>query len=1006
MLSQLNKIISYKKSFTPKNLIYSKVKKHYLNDIENSTDSTDQQYESKALLNKEKNIGNYTLTKQIDKSSYTKIFIAKHILTGENVNIRIINKQLFKNDLLSMTRFYKELEIIKIVKHPNIIKLLEIIETNSKLYLISEYLPYNLLSYIESKKKLSENKARHFFQQLISALNYLHIMGISHRNIKPENILLDKKKTKLKITGFGVSTFCKDGSLLNSPVGNLIYAPPEMILSKKYKGELNDIWDAGIVLYAMVCGYLPFSQDNQDININHIIEGFYDIPKEINSDCSEVIKACLECDPKKRITFNKLKDLKWINYNNFNYTKGINIKKEKIIVDDIILQECKKYISANNQDIINKIKKSVIENQFDEFSSLYHLVLERKIKKGYQSIYDWNKNNFLYNFINLTNNNEEFNSDKEDLSNYSSHTHTNSFSSFISNKNKLSFSDILNTRNKINNNIFYKTIRNSQSNNKNIININSTNFKNEFYFLSQKKSDSNTNIHFQKKELNRLKSSELKVNKIEMVSSPKIYRKKTKLIAKPKFLNTKSKSNQKNYIKINSTSTEKIKFTEENNSKNNYGNTQPVNTLFVNRVKNFNNYYSIQKNKNKSSDRFHFVSKSKNIYYKTKVNLQSINKKNLFININNNENYNEKNDNNIDKILMEDQPVANFSINFNNTVLNNTNKNIKNDFNKKELTMNNFNKNETNYTNCQSSLKKNKKSIKSYKRLDYYFETPKPTRHNSNYFKYDHKCNLKNNNYFNLNISNKRNLSISDSFNKYIPSKKVIRSSVLRNSMNEQYYNTAMNPAEKTLNKIKSFGGLTINTKKPEINLKTIFNQNNFTAKGNDSSNIKYLELTDKNPDTEKENKKIEINLIPNFSLNNNEKSIIIDDLGVLDLTCLKFSIYNDLVEKICKTLKKNKIKYCFINQNKIHCSSKTGLFFDIEINNLKTKKNNKNIKSNSKAKNNKITVQKMGFTTFGFKKQYGKNEDKKNRLFYITFYCKKNDFKKNNAKLIYDIVN
>ena len=267
MSSELNNIISYKKSFTPKNIIYSKERKHYLNENEKSTDSTEPQYESKALLTTDKIIGNYSLIKKISKSSYTKVFQAKHIITGENVSIRIINKQLFKDDLLSMTRFNKELQIIKIINHPNIVKLLEIIETNTKIYLISEYLPYNLLSYIEKEKKLSENKARFFFLQLISSLNYLHLMGIAHRNINPENVLLDEKYTTIKITGFEVSTFYNKGSLLSSPVGTLLFAPPEMILSQKYKGELNDIWDAGIVLYAMVCGNLPFSQENQDVNI-------------------------------------------------------------------------------------------------------------------------------------------------------------------------------------------------------------------------------------------------------------------------------------------------------------------------------------------------------------------------------------------------------------------------------------------------------------------------------------------------------------------------------------------------------------------------------------------------------------------------------------------------------------------------------------------------------------------------------------------------------------------
>ena len=1047
MSSEQKNIFSYKKSFTPKNIIYHKEKKHYLNENENSTDSTEQQYESKALLKTEKIIGNYTLTKQINKTSYTKIFIAKHILTGENVCIRIINKQLYKNDLLSLTRFNKELQIIKKVKHPNIVKLLEIIETNLKIYLIFEYYPHNLLNYIESEKKFSENKARFYFQQLISALNYLHLMNISHRNIKPENILLDEKYTKIKITGFEVSTFCKTGSLLNSPVGTLIYAPPEMILSQKYKGELNDIWDAGIVLYAMVCGNLPFSQDSQDININHIIEGFYDIPKDISSSCVEVIKSCLECNPEKRITFNKLKNLKWIEYNNFNYIKGININEGKIYADDKILQECKKYISTNNQDILNKIKKSVIENKFDEFSSLYYLVLQKEIKNGYKSILNLNKNNknkYIIKYINLTNSSDDNNSDKEkdDLSNYSSHTHTNSFSSLALKRNKIDYFDNSNIKNinLVKKYLYSKTIRNEKKRRNHNINISSTNCKIKNYLFSPKNKKPIDNKHniLKIKNLNTIKLSDLKNNDI---MSPKIYTKKTSFISNPKYINVKSKSNckiEKCNTKINFGSTDKIKIEDENNE-NNYSNisnnirninnyennddTQPLNTLFVNRVKNNNNNYYIHKKKNKSSEGFYLSSKKKDNNYKTRTNLVSINKKNLFININNNtENNKDKNDN-IDKILMDDKPIANFSMNFNNTLLNNNyNKKILNELYQNELNPNNnINISDTDYLIKQSVIKKNRKNAKSYKRLDYFFETPKKVGENINYFNYENKYNLKNNHYFKLNSLNKGN----ESFNKYFPTKKFLRPSVLRNSMNEQYYNTTLYHDDKILNKIRSFGGLKITEKneknEKENNLHKIFSQNTFIAsdKYNDSkySQKNNKKMSNKKIPHQKENKKIEKNEKNVYISKFKESTNAMNDIGVLDLLSLKYCTYQDIINKIYKILKKYKIKYCLINTNKIHCTGKNGLFFDIEIKDFKTKKNNLNTINKKKTNNNinninnigknnnKKPVQKLGYTYLNFKKNENKNENKKNDLYSIIFLYKDNDFKKKNEKLINEIL-
>ena len=949
-----------------------------------------------------------------------------------------------------MTRFNKELKIIKIIKHPNIIKLLEIIETNSKIYLIFEHYPHNLLNYIESEKKLSENKARFFFQQLISALNYLHLMGVSHRNIKPENVLLDENYTKIKITGFEVSTFCKSGCLLNSPVGTLIYAPPEMILSQNYKGELNDIWDAGIVLYAMVCGNLPFSQDSADININHIIEGFYDIPKDISSNCVEVIKNCLECKPEKRITFDNLKKLKWIADKNFNYIKGININEERIFVDDKILQECKKYISANNQDILYKIKKSVIENKFDEFSSLYYLVLQKKIKNGYQSILDLNKdnkNNKIIKFINLTNSNEDNISYKDLLINYT-HTHTNSFSSFILNRHKFDYFDNFKNDNIsiVNKDVNSQTIRSDRSDKKhrnNIININSNNFKIDNYIFSPKHKINIDNRINHKSLLNTFKQNELNNNVMPnaipnvMPTSPTIYRKKISFISKPKFSNLKSKSNCK-IIKYNTKtyacSSNKIKIEDDNNENNDYNinnnsnnisnkknnddDSQPLNTLFVNRVKNITNNFYIQKKKNKSSEGFYHSSKNKNTFNKTKTNLISINKKNLFINVNNNQNNKEKNDINIDKILMNDKPVENFSMNFNSTLLNNNyNKKILNDLDQNQINANKCNISETEYTNKQSVIKKQRKNAKSYKRLDYFFETPKKNRETNNNIKY----NLKNNHYFKLNSSNKGNISISESLNKYFPTKKFIRPSVLRNTMNEQHYNTTVFHDDKSLNHIKTCGGTKIAQKSIENNLHNIFKQNEFTSQDK-VKNSKYSAKTYKVKNNKKEYKKIEQNLYySKFKESTNLNNLIntnnmVNDIGVLDLSCLKYCSYQILIDKIYKILKKNKIKYCLINSNKIHCSGKNGMFFDIEIKDLKNKKNvinkkmgnnsNNIYKKNTIEKNNKLSVQQLGNTYLNFKKNVNnKIDNKKNELYYITFYCKKNEFKKKNEQLIHEIL-
>ena len=1024
-----NQIILDKKSCTPKNIIHSKEKKHYLFENDNSTDSTDQPCEANALIKPEKLIGNYSLTKQIDKTSYTKIFLSKHILTGENVLIRMIDKKLFQNDLLSLTRFKKELQIIKIIKHPNIIKLLEIIETDSKIYLINEYLPNNLLSYIESEKKLSEEKTLFLFEQLISALNYLHKMGISHRNVSPENVLLDEKYSTVKLTGFSVSTFSPPDELLSSPVGTLIYAPPEMILSQKYNGELNDIWGAGIVLYTMLCGNLPFSEPNQDINISHIIEGFYYIPKDLSQNCVEVIKACLESNPNKRITFNKLKDLKWIKGKNFSYVKGININEEKIIIDDIILQECKKFISTNNQDILNKISNSVKENKFDEFSSLYYLVYQKQVKNGYQK----STNNKISTIYKLFDNFEGGNIGKEIMSKYSFHTHMNLSSSFLLNRNKM-IDQIYNPagqkNNLINGNLFSKTIRNPKHHKSYVINKSSS-YKYKNKQLSPKNSNLiHSNQNYYKKLLNRLKPSETKIRKIK---SPKIYTKKASFInraistfeMKNSTLNVNSVNRiEKKVIKKNKISKEKFKKRKvEGNNENSNSNVNEINllnTLFVNRATNIdNNIYEIQKKKNKSGEGFYLSSKIRN---KTKSNFKSINKKNLFLNVRNTQN-NEKNDN-IDKILMDDQPVANFSINFNKAILNGNNKNItKNHYQNNLFRRSNYDLNEAECFNTQTFIKKQKKNAQSYKCLDCFYGTPKKLLSHSTY---SNKFNLNFNLNKHLRVKSPKNGNnfVSNSFYKLKPSNQFINTGALRNIINEKNYNNTLYNQEKTLNKYKSLGGIKIDGKITENKLEKKYSQNTFIFNNNNKikNNNKYLVTSDKkitsyNKNYKKIDKKLSIS-----KLNKTAKAKS-EDINVLDLNCLKFYKYNELIYKICNTLRKNRIKYCFINQNKIHCSGKTGLFFDIEIfdmNNKMINFNQTNMSNNinfykrnniSIQNNNKISVNKLGYTSLGFKKMVKKNtsgDKNEEKLYYITFCTKKNDFidfKKKNNKLIQEML-
>ena len=343
----------------------------------------------------EKQIGNYILEKEIGSGGFAKVYLGTHIPTNSKVAIKTLNKILFIDDKINSIRFKKEVEILKKVKHQNIARLYEVIETPSKIYLIMEYCSNGeLLNYILSHNYLDEKTARHYFQQYINAINYLHSQNICHRDIKPENLLLDRYKN-IKLIDFGISTFYNGKKLLSSPCGTIIYAPPEMHLNNNYSGILSDIWNCGIVLYAMVCGYLPFCDDDDEVNISNIIKGNYNIPDYLSPSLKDLLSHLLEVDPMKRFDLEQIILHPWFNLKKNTICKGIIVGVNKIPIDCAIVKKCLKIYPGKE----NTIKKSIENNLFNEYSSTYYIFLNKLINIGYESVSDLKSKKF-FEFIN------------------------------------------------------------------------------------------------------------------------------------------------------------------------------------------------------------------------------------------------------------------------------------------------------------------------------------------------------------------------------------------------------------------------------------------------------------------------------------------------------------------------------------------------------------------------------------------------------------------------------
>ena len=242
--------------------------------------------------------------------SFGKVKVAEHILTGHKVAVKILNRKKIKAiDMEEKVR--REIKILRLFMHPHIIRLYEVLETPHDIYVVMEYVKSGeLFDYIVEKGRLGENEARHFFQQIVSGVEYCHRNMVVHRDLKPENLLLDAK-SNVKIADFGLSNVMRDGHFLKTSCGSPNYAAPEVISGKLYSGPEVDVWSCGVILYALLCGSLPFDDESIPNLFKKIKGGVYTLPSHLSSGARDLIARALLVDPLKRVTVSEIRAHPW-----------------------------------------------------------------------------------------------------------------------------------------------------------------------------------------------------------------------------------------------------------------------------------------------------------------------------------------------------------------------------------------------------------------------------------------------------------------------------------------------------------------------------------------------------------------------------------------------------------------------------------------------------------------------------------------------------------------------
>lgn len=333
-------------------------------------------------------IGKYQIIRTLGEGSFGKVKLAYHLTTGQKVALKIINrKTLAKSDMQG--RIEREISYLRLLRHPHIIKLYDVIKSKDEIIMVIEFAGKELFDYIVQKGRMPEDEGRRFFQQIISAVEYCHRHKIVHRDLKPENLLLDDS-LNVKIADFGLSNFMSDGNFLKTSCGSPNYAAPEVISGKLYAGPEVDVWSCGVILYVMLCGRLPFDDEFIPALFKKISNGVYTIPNYLSPGAKNLLTRMLVVNPLNRITIHEIMQDEWFTTNISEYLLPNDVpKKHHDEIDESAVTHLINTMGYDRIEILETLKN----NTQNEIMDAYLLIKENKkliddLKKSGQGEHD------------------------------------------------------------------------------------------------------------------------------------------------------------------------------------------------------------------------------------------------------------------------------------------------------------------------------------------------------------------------------------------------------------------------------------------------------------------------------------------------------------------------------------------------------------------------------------------------------------------------------------------
>ncbi|KAJ0110463.1 hypothetical protein Patl1_00675 [Pistacia atlantica] len=363
-------------------------------------------------------VGKYELGRTLGEGSFAKVKFAKNVETGEFVAIKVVDRdQVLRHKMVEQIK--REISTMKLIKHPNVIKIIEVMASKTKIFIVLEFIDGGeLFDKIAKNGRLKEDEARRYFQQLINAVDYCHSRGVYHRDLKPENLLLDSYGV-LKISDFGLSAFSQqvqnvktwerfhvpwqllkisrrlskafceifkvkadlltcfllqaDG-LLHTACGTPNYVAPEVLNDKGYDGRTSDVWSCGVILFVLMAGFLPFDESNLLALYKKICRADFSCPPWFSPAARKFIKRILDPNPLTRITIPQILEDEWFIK---GYKRPQFDKEEDVNLDDIdavfndskehlVTERKEKPVSMNAFELISRAQGFSLENLFEK----------------------------------------------------------------------------------------------------------------------------------------------------------------------------------------------------------------------------------------------------------------------------------------------------------------------------------------------------------------------------------------------------------------------------------------------------------------------------------------------------------------------------------------------------------------------------------------------------------------------------------------------------------------